>query len=295
MIGRKAFVYRLYPTPVQAGALTWTLDRCRELYNACLEERIAAHRHGAAVNLYSQKRQLPNSKQVRPEYAGLDAQMLQDVTYRMDRAFAAFFRRVKAGAGKAGFPRFKGRDRYDSFTFSQTGWKVADNRLVLRGIGPLKARWSRPIQGTIKTVTIRRDADQWFGCFSYVIDVADPVSVPALPEVGIDVGLESFLTTSAGEHVANPRHFREGQTVLTARSQALARKKRGSSRRKKAKLLVAKAHQKVRNQRRDFHHKTARMLVQAHSLIAVEDLRIANLVRNHALAKSINDAGWANS
>ena len=152
-------------------------------------------------------------------------------------------------------------------------------------------------------------------CFSCAIDLADPAPTPALPEVGIDVGLESFLTTSAGEQVANPRHFRNGQAVLTKRSRALARKKRGSVRRKKAKLLVAKAHRKVRNQRRDFHYKTARVLVDAPSLIAVEDLRIVNLVRrpqprpattedgavvylpNGAAAKTgltkrIHDAGW---
>jgi putative transposase len=105
-------------------------------------------------------------------------------------------------------------------------------------------------------------------------------------------GLEHFATLSSGEHIANPRHFRTGQDVLTRRSQSLARKQRGSKRRRKARLLVAKAHRKVRNLRKDFHHKTARTLVDRHSLIVVEDLRIANMVRNHTLALSISDAGW---
>lgn len=295
--------------------MVWILDRCRELYNACLEERIAAHRAGASVNRYTQQRQLPDIKRMRPEYGAVDAQVLQDVIHRMDLAFASFFQRVKARVGKAGFPRFKGRDRYDSFRFHQTGWKIVDNRLTLRGVGPLKVKWSRPLEGTIKTVTIRRDADHWYVCFSCMVEIADPVPNAALPAVGIDMGLEHFLTTSDGEHIANPRHFRIGQEVLTKRSQSLARKKRGSARRKKARLLVAKAHRKVRNQRKDFHHKTARSLIGGHSLIAVEALQVENMVRrpepqpatteegvvvylpNGAAAraglnKSITDAGW---
>jgi putative transposase len=291
MIIRKAYQYRLCPTPAQIVALDLVLWRCRELYNACLEERIEAHKHGQSVNLYSQKRQLPGIKEVRPEYKDIDAQVLQDVTARVDRAFQHLYRRKKAGL-KGGFPRFRGRDRYDSFTHSQTGWTLVDGRLVLRGVGSLKVRWSRELAGMVKTVTIRRDADQWYVSFSCVVDLPDVVPDTLRPEVGIDVGLEHFATLSTGEHIANPRHFRKGQAVLTRRSQALSRTKRGSRRRRKAKLLVAKAHRKVRNQRRDFHHKTARALVDNHSLIAVEDLRIANMVRNHALALSISDAGW---
>jgi len=291
MLVRRAYQYRLYPTAAQAAGLDTVLWRCRELYNACLGERIEAHKHGVSVNLYSQKRQLPGIKEVRPEYKLLNSQVLQDVVYRVDRAFAGLFRRKKAGL-KGGFPRFRGRDRYDSFTLTQTGWKLVERRLTLTGIGPIKVRWSRALGGTVKTVTIRRDADHWYVSFSCVVDMPDVLSDAARPEIGIDVGLEHFATTSDGGHIANPRHFRVGQAVLTKRSQSLARKKRGSKRRKKARLLVAKAHRKVRNQRRDFHHKTARVLVDGHGLIAVEDLRIATMVRNHALALSITDAGW---
>jgi putative transposase len=159
MLVRRAYQYRLCPTASQVEALDVVLWRCRELYNACLEERIEAHRHGESVNLYSQKRQLPGIKEVRPEYKDIDAQVLQDVTARVDRAFQHLYRRTKAGLN-GGFPRFRGRDRYDSFTLTQTGWKLIDGRLALTGIGPRKVRWSRPIEGTIKTVTIRRDADQ---------------------------------------------------------------------------------------------------------------------------------------
>ncbi|HVA88771.1 MAG TPA: transposase, partial [Chloroflexota bacterium] len=151
MLARRAYQYRLYPTPAQADALTWILARCRELYNACLEERREAYRKaGVSVGYYDQKRQLPGVKAVRPEYARIGSQVLQDVTRRLDRAFAAFFRRIKAGE-KPGYPRFKSRDRYHSFTLSQAGWSL-DQRPHLAGIGDLKVKWSRPIEGTIKTV-----------------------------------------------------------------------------------------------------------------------------------------------
>jgi putative transposase len=292
VIVRKAFQYRLCPTRGQEAAMQATLDRCRELYNAGLEERREAYRRcGISVSSAAQQAQLPEIKHLRPEYADLDAQMLQDVLQRLDRAFAGFFRRVQAGQ-RAGYPRFKSRDRYDSITFKQTGWKLQDGRLVVRGIGSLKVRWSRPVEGTIKTVTVRRDADQWHVCFSCVLEIADPVPDSSKPAVGIDLGLEHFATLSDGAHIENPRHFRKGEAVLARRQKALARKKRGSTRRKKAKLLLAKAHRKVGNQRRDFHHKTANALVQAHSMIAVEALRVGNMVHNHSLAKSISDAGW---
>ncbi len=292
MIIRKAFQYRLRPTRAQEAAMSGILDRCRELYNAALEERREAYRRcGVWASTAAQQAQLPAVKQVRPEYAELDAQMLQEVLQRLDRAFAGFFRRIKAGQ-KAGYPRFKSRDRYDSFTFKQTGWTHKDGRLVLRGIGALKVRWSRPIEGTIKTVTIRRDADQWYVCFSCVVEITDPVPDATKPAVGVDLGLEHFATLSDGIHIPNPRHLRTEEAILARRQQALSRKRRGSNRRKKARVLVAKAHRTIRNQRKDFHHKTARALVQTHSRIVVEDLRIRNMVRNHALAKSISDAGW---
>lgn len=295
--------------------MVWMLDRCRELYNAALEERREAYRMcGRSLGYYEQSAQMTDLKAVRPEYAALDSQMVRETLQRLDKAFKAFFRRIRAGE-KAGYPRFKGAGRYNSFTFYNTGWKVDTDRLTLRSVGNIKMRQHRPIAGDVKTVTIRRDADHWYACFSCVLEVADPVADAALPTVGIDMGLEYFATLSTGEHVANPRHLRAGQDVLTRRSQSLARKKRGSGRRRKDKLLVTRAHRKIRNQRKDFHHKTARSLVAGRSLIAVEKLQTANMVRRpkpilavteegqevylpngasakSGLNKSISDAGW---
>src|SRR5919202_6287236 len=205
---RKAFLYRLYTTAKHAEQLTWILDKCRELYNAALQERRDAyHMARKTITYYEQKRELPGVKEERPEYREIGSQVLQDVIQRVEWAFAAFFRRVRAG-DKAGYPRFKCRDRYDSFTYSQAGWKLDASRLVLAGIGALKVRWSRPIQGTIKTVTIHRNADQWHVCFSCVLDVPQPAA-PDRPATALDLGLEYFATLADGSHVANPRYFRE--------------------------------------------------------------------------------------
>jgi putative transposase len=288
---RKAFRYRLYPTQAQADELDRILWRCRDLYNAAVYQRREAYRVcGITVTYCMQQNELPALKKVHPPFREVGSQVLQDVLRRVNLAFDAFFRRVKAGQ-KPGYPRFRGRDRYDSVTYTQAGWKLDHGKLILTGLGAIKLKWSRPIQGTIKTVTVRRDADQWYVCFSCVVEVADLVPLDR-PAVGIDVGLASFAALSDGRYIANPRHFRHGEVWLARRQRVLARKKRGSKNRHRAKLLVAKAHRHVRNQRRDFHHKEARKIVDAHGALAVEGLRIKNMVRNHGLAKSISDAGW---
>jgi putative transposase len=288
---RKCYRYRLYPTNSQAAHLHWVLDRCRELYNAALHERREAYRMaGVKISYYAQRRELPGLKEDCPEFTHVGSQVLQDVLKRVDLAFAAFFRRVRAGE-KPGYPRFKGYDRYDSCTYSQAGWKLEDGRLVLAGIGALKIKWSRPIQGTIKTVTIHRSADQWHVCFSCVLDVPQP-AVPARPATALDVGLEYFATLADGSHIDNPRYFREAEAVVARRQRRRDRKKRGSKNRRRATLLVAKAHRRIHNKRLDFHHQEARKIVDRHGALAVEGLRIKNMVRNPCLAKSISDAGW---
>jgi putative transposase len=288
---RKTYRYRLYPTDAQAERLQWVLDRCAELYNAAVQERRDAYRMAeVTVGCYAQMRELPGVKEVRPEYREIGSQVLQDVIRRVERAFAAFFRRLRAGE-KPGYPRFRSRDRYDSFTYSQTGWKLADGRLVLAGIGALKMRWSRPLQGTIKTVTIHHSADQWHVCFSCVLDVPQPCA-PDRPATAIDVGLEYFATLADGSHIDNPRYLREAEEALATRQRKLQSKKRGSKNRRRAKLLVAKAHRRIRNKRQNFHHQEARKIVDRHGAISIEGLRIKNMVRNPCLAKSIADAGW---
>ena len=292
---RKSYKYKLRPTPEQERQLDRTLMLCRHVYNAAVGERREAWRLcGVSVNYYQQKAELPGIKEAMPEYAEVNSQVLQDVVLRVDRAFQAFFRRVKSGE-TAGYPRFQGRNRYHSFTYPQVdehGCARLDNGfLVLSKIGRVAVRWSRPLEGTPKTVTISQEADGWYAILSCA-DVPTQPLPPTGRETGIDVGLKVFLITANGEVTENPRLHRRGEKQLKKAQRRVSRRKEGSKRRGKAVVVLGKAHQTVKRQRADFHHKTALALLRNYDTIYLEDLRVANLVRNHHLAKSISDAGW---
>jgi putative transposase len=212
---RKTFRYKLQPSAEQAGAMEFVLRHCRERYNAGLQERRDAwQKCGVSITVASQSAQLPAIKEVRPEYRDVHSQVLQDVLTRLDRAFGAFFRRVKAGA-TPGYPRFHGANRYNSFTYKQfgNGATLANGVLDLSKIGRIAVRWSRPLEGTPKTVTISREADGWYVCFS-----CEGVPIQPLPatgqETGIDLGLESFAALANGEPIANPRIFQVAERHL---------------------------------------------------------------------------------
>jgi putative transposase len=291
---RKTFKEKLRPTPTQERALEEVLWRCRALYNAALEQRITAwQRCRVSVSRYDQEAELKDLRADFSDYAAIHSHILQDVLARLEKTYQAFFRRVQQGE-KAGFPRFKGINRYHSFTFKEYGNGVILDHgvLVLSKIGRLSVHWSRPVEGTAKTVTISKEADGWYVAISCV-----DVPVQPLPttdqETGIDLGLESFATLADGTMIHNPRCYRKAEAYLRRCQRRVARRKKGSHRRRKAIVLLAKAHQHIRNQRRDFHHQQARQLVQQYDTIYYEDLRVANMVRNHHLAKSINDAGWS--
>jgi len=289
----KAYKYKLNPTPAQARVMETTLWRCRTLYNAALEQRIAVWKaRSSTITCYQQQAELPDLKAAFPDYTAIHSQVLQDVLTRLDRAYQAFFRRVKAGE-KPGFPRFQGRYRYHSFTYKQfgNGARLDNGFLVLSKIGRVAVRWSRPLQGTPKTVTISREADGWYVCFSCENVPTQPLP-PTGSETGIDVGLKVFLVTAHGLVVENPRHFRTSERRIAKADKAVARCQKGSHGRRKALARRAKAHQHVKRQRRDFHHKTALQLVRDNDTIYLEDLQVANMVRNRHLAKSISDAAW---
>ncbi len=290
----KAYKYKLTPTPAQEQIMETTLWRCRTLYNTALEERKTAwERRHVSLTCYQQQAELPDLKAAFPEYADIHSLVLQDVLVRLDRAFQAFFRRIKNGE-KPGYPRFQGANRYHSFTYKQfgNGARLDNGFLVLSKVGRMAVRWSRPIQGTPKTVTISREADGWYVSFS-----CEGVPIQPLPltgqETGIDVGLKVFLVTAHGLVVENPRHFRKSERRLKRADKAVARCQKGSHGRRKAVARRANAYQKVKRHRQDFHHKVALQLVRENDVIYLEDLQIANMVRNHHLAKSISDAAWA--
>jgi putative transposase len=313
----KSFKYRLYPTRKQRDVLQFTLDRNRELYNAALEERREAYRMSrVSISYNDQSAELPEIKEIRPEYNEIYSQILQDTLKRVDKAFKAFFQRVKKGE-KAGYPRFQGYHRYDSFTYPQVEKlkgnptvRIENGRVVLPKIGHIKVKQHRPMEGKVKTCTIKRKGDCW-----YVVFACETLAVTKLPytdlSVGIDMGLKHFMTDSHGDVVDNPRFFRKSHGRLKKKQQRLAKKKKGSNRRKRAVKLVAKAHKKISNQRRDFHHKQARVLVETYDPIVFEDLLMHHMVKRpktkqdengkylhngaaakSGLNKSILDAGW---
>jgi putative transposase len=215
------------------------------------------------------------------------------VLARLDKTYQAFFRRAQQGE-KAGFPRFKGKNRYHSFTYNEYGngaW-LDNGFLVLSKFGRVAVRWSRSLLGTPKTVAISREADDYFVCFSCV-DVAVHPLPSTRPETGVDLGAEAFATLSDGTRIFHLGWYRRAEHALKTTQRRVSRRKRGSNRRRKAVTLLAKAHQRVCRQRVDFHHKTALALVREHDTISHEDLQVRNMVQNHHLAKSISDAGWS--
>jgi putative transposase len=292
---RKTYKYRLMPTPTQEQALERVLSRCWMLYNVAVEQRKTWWQRGQklGVSYYQQKRELPELKATCPEYADVHAHILQDVIWRVERAFQAFFRRVKAGE-TPGYPRFRGRGRYNSFTFPEYGNSALldGGVLSLSKIGRIPIRLHRPIEGAPKTVTISREADGWYACFSCADVPVQPLPVTGL-ETGIDLGIEAFVTLSDGTRILHPGWYRKAERRLKMAQRQVSRRKKGSNRRKKAIVLLAKAHQHVARQRADFHHKTALALLQQNDTIYHEDLQTANMVKNHHLAKSIQDAGWS--
>jgi putative transposase len=288
----KTFVYKLRLTPEQAALLTETVETCRYLYNHALGERKAAYgERGESIGFVRQSASLPALKRESPYLPRVHSQVLQDVLHRVDRAFQAFFRRVKAGA-TPGYPRFKGRGWYDSFTYPQwgNGVKLGGGRLILSKIGALRLHTDRPLEGTPKTCTIVRKVDGWYA--SIACEVVPSPLPPTGKAVGVDVGLESFATLSNGAQIANPRYYRAAERKLKQAQRRLSRRVKGSNRRRKARELLAKVHLRVKRARQDFAHKTARTLVTEYDQIAVEKLNIRGMVRNHPLAKSISDVGW---
>lgn len=288
---KKTFKYRLLANPQTFQKANNWLELCRRLYNTALEQRITIYRQNkGSISCFAQMRQLPELKASFPEYRETGSQVLQEVLERLDKAYDGFFRRVKNGNGKVGFPRFKGKDRYDSFTLKQAGWELDGKYLSIRNVGRFKLRLSRPIEGDIKTVTIRRSStSKWYACFS-----CDNMPIKPLPQtnksIGVDVGCESFLTTSEGMKVENPRFFKKSQDVLALRQQRFSRRAKGSNRRCKARILVAKAHEKVYDQRRDFHFKVANQLIKHYDTIYIEGMNSWNSFR--ALNRSMRDVAW---
>ena len=286
------FQYRIYPTRKQVHKLKETLEECRWLYNHLLENRKHAYAQtGKGLSCYEQQSTYPILKQERPTLERVHSQVLQNVAVRIDLAFKAFFRRCKASENP-GFPRFRGRDRYDSFTFPQSGFSLThDDRVTLSKIGSVKMVYHRPIKGKVKTCTIRRSSTgKWSVSFSCECEPKrlDPVAT----QVGIDVGLKSFATLSNGEEIANPRFFRQEEKALAKVQRKHSQLAKGTPQRRKHRKVVARVHERIQFRRDNFTHQESRQIVDRFGVICVEDLHVKRMVHNHCLAKSIHDASW---
>lgn len=282
----KAYRYKLNPNYKQKVLLLQTLDTCRELYNMCLEQK-----QYQRIGRFEQDKQLTVLKAGFPEYSNVYSEVLQNVIKKVDRSFQAFFRRVKNGE-KAGYPRFKGRNRYDSFQFNNKGFSLDGTYLKVSKLGNIKVRLSRPLpeHSIIKTLSIKRFVNGWFAVL--VVDIPfEPLSKND-KVVGIDVGVSVFATLSDGTTVLNPRFYQNAQAELRVAQRRVARRKKGSNRRRKAVLLLKKLHGHIAAKRSDFLHKQSTAVIQKYGIIVVEDLNVAAMSRSN-LAKQILDCSWS--
>ncbi|WP_028775837.1 RNA-guided endonuclease InsQ/TnpB family protein [Shimazuella kribbensis] len=286
----RTYQFRLYPTKKQQEKIHFTLERCRLLYNRLLQERICAYQ-GEQKNLtyYEQKKTLPDRKKAIPELKQVYSQVLQQVVEKLDKTYRAFFQRVQ-NKQKGGFPRYKGENRYRSFTYPQSGYTLEGKCLQLSKIGSIRIRMHRGIKGVIKICTIMQKNGKYYTCFSCQVK---PASQPKTgKQVGIDLGVKHLAVTSDEQFFSAPKHLRKSESHIKRLQRSIFKKKKGSKRRKKVVKVLARTHEKIANRRKDYAHKLSCLLVQAYDFIAFEDLSISNMVKNHQIAKNIVDAGW---
>ena len=292
----RTFKYRIYPSRKQIVKFDHQFSLCSELYNSllgrCQEEY---KRSGTSINQRDELcRIIKEIKDEEPRFNAVFSQSLQNVADRLAKAFQNFFRRVKerevGKRVKAGFPRFK--RRVTSITYPQFGFRFkTEDRLHVSKIGSIPIVLHRVPRGRIKTLTIKQNrAGQWFACFA--CEVGEVAGTPADNEIGIDVGIEHFATLSDGTFIENPRHLLKSEKRLKRLHRRVSKKKKGSRNRRKAVRRLARHHVHVANQRCDFFHRTSRALVDRYGTMAVEKLNESNMLKNHCLAKHIQDASW---
>lgn len=288
------YKFRIYPTKHQERLLSQNLEECRWLYNYFLEQRKTSYESdGKSLSLYDQIKQLPSIKNNKPSLKCVYSNVLQNVPVRIDLAFQAFFRRAK-NKENPGYPRFRGKDRYDSICYPQygNGCKVTGNILHLSKIGDVYVVKHREIEGVPKNITVKKSStDKWY--ITIVCDNYEPEPLPKIDNsIGIDVGLESFATYSDGTKIINPRFFRKEEKELAKVQRKLSKQSNGSKERAKTRKAVSKIHERIKNKRNNFCHQLSRKIVNEFNTICVEDLNINNMLKTHCLAKSISDAGW---
>jgi putative transposase len=293
---RRAFKFRIYPNRNQLRELEIALETHRRLYNACLAQRKDSYEAvKVSIKYKDQSAWFKAERETNPCFARLNFSSAQATMRRLDKGFVAFFRRLKAGE-KPGYPRFRGRDRYDSIQYPAygDGIRLNGNRLRVQHVGTIRVKLHREAQGTVKTVTLKRTAEKWYVVLS--CDLGDGAIEPSVnPAVGIDVGLKVFLAKSDGtEAEPNPRYLKSALPELRRKSRAVTRKRKGGKNRRKAVKKLARVHARVKNLRAEHHHQVALKLVRRYGFIAVESLSIKNMLKNDRLSRAISDVAWGN-
>ena len=293
---RKTFKYRLFVTPAQRTQLQKILDACRWVYNKTLEvRRDAWEQEQKSLGRYDTNKLLTGWKQEHGWLREGHAQAMQEAQKRVDLAFRAFFRRVKGGE-KPGYPRFRGKRRYDSFTYPQEkgNWRFLDNgRLRLSKVGPVKIKLHRPLKGECKTLTIRRDSvGNWYACFSCIVE---PEPLPPTDKVvGIDLGLTTFAVLSNGNEIKRQRWMKRDAKDIARLQRKKERFEKGTPERRKVIRALQKAYRRAANRRRDFAHQESRKLVNEYQFIAFENLDIQDMQQNgwKTINRGIADVAW---
>ena len=288
-----SYKFRLYPKKRQEERLMETLELCRQTYNYFLAQWNGKESIPSRLELQAQ---LPKLKEERPELNRVYSKVLQMVLYQLYSNLKALSQLKKNGK-KVGRLRFKGKGWYKTFTYNQSGFKIIKtgrrlDLLHLSKIGDIPIRIHRPVKGKIKQIIIKRhNSGKWFACVCVEREVKAVRREPK-KVVGIDVGIKHFLTDSEGRQIENPRFYERTLERIRILHRNLSRKKRGSKNREKARVKLARAYEKLVNQRNNFLHKLSRFYVNNYDVICVENLNIRGMVRNHKLAGKILDASW---
>jgi len=298
----RTYKYLLRPTQEQEQKLDFLLDQARRVYNAALEQRITAYQEtGKGIRYPAQWTTFRDLRRAEVDTLGqLNASALQQTLRRLDKAFAAFFRRVRAGE-QPGFPRFKGRERFHSleFTYGDGCRLLADGQgrrsFPFQNVGELRVCYHRPLPegAALKHVVLKRVNQRWYTCL--MLEHPNTAPVPAVHPVrgvGLDNGLQALVALSSGERIGNPRWLRSNLAELRLLQRHLSRQVQGSHRRRATLRQIARSHEHIANQRRDLQHQLSRRLVRDYDLIALEGMPLAFMNRNKHLSLASHDAGW---
>lgn len=299
----KGYKYRIYPTKEQKEKLKINFNCCRFIYNYFLGKSIEDYEAGKPYSsAYSNQKILTQMKRDE-QYSWLksaDSQALNSAIIHLDNAYSNFFQRIKSKSQVSGFPKFKKKFHKQSYTARRTNTTdlriyEETSRIQIPKVGKVKIRYHRPFTGRVTSATISLTVTgKYFialTCVECPTEIDDSIQLKSI--IGLDVGIKSFLVDSDGNEVINPKFLRKSERTVKRAARQLSRKTKGSNNYNKQRIVLAKKHEKITNQRKDFLHKISTYYAKNHSIICIEDLQVSNMVKNHALAKSISDASWS--